>query len=105
MKYAIIAKCESSAGCDADTDLIAEEFCAKFIEQFANEDDATQAVLDSLTTEDWQDDFERDEVYIFAPYHREKIAIQFEVANDFAFREWLYGEPDDLSIIIGIAIE
>ncbi|MGR5451417.1 hypothetical protein ACP3V3_16995 [Vibrio sp. PNB22_3_1] len=101
MEYKIIVLCESMGGIQADTEEIQDDFTEKFIELFGSEALATKAVLHALSDSEWVNN----ECYVSEPWFCDNIREQYFEASEYAFRDWVFGRPDELAISIGIGRE
>ena len=100
MKYSIIVICESCGDTTADTNEIVNDFENKFVELFKTEVAATSAVLASLSHAEW------DGATCFVSVPSDSaIKEQYFEACEYAFRDWMFGQPDGLMITIGVGTE
>ena len=109
MKYSIIVICETQGCIEADTDEIQNLFFDKFIKQYSSELEATNAVLEAVKASELKFNDEeftgKSDAFVVNPYDHDVIANQFVAANEYAFRDWSFGQPDGIWITIGVGLE
>ncbi|WP_070962895.1 hypothetical protein [Vibrio sonorensis] len=88
-----------------DTNHINTDFTDHYISLFDSEQLATEAVKIAIEHEiDQECDTIEDDVFVEMPY-QSHIAEKYERAIEYSFREFKNGQPDEISVIIGLSHE
>jgi hypothetical protein len=96
---------EVTGSSSEDTEQLNADFSAHFVSLFDSEQSATEAVKMAIEREiDQECDTIEDDVFVEMPY-QSHIAEKYESAIDYTFREFQNGQPDEISLTIGLSNE
>lgn len=91
---------------DNEKESIVDDFLKKFIALFGSEQAATDAVRYAVMGElDVGELLIDDQPYCVYPPETDTINNQYFTACEYAFRDWQLGQPDEISITLGIGVE